>query len=90
MTSLFYPVALFDLHQTIYLVKENQPQKKLAITTLEEAPAVIAEYCNKLNITNVKIVGNLEYAGETKNAILTYAKTNYNLNNLEIEVHELV
>ena len=87
MTFLLCTITMFNLHQQILLINEEEGwSKNVAISNLEALSTDIAAMCAKHGVSKVKLQGNKEYANGLVEEIYTFAKTNYGLNNIEIEV----
>ena len=80
-------VTMFNLHQQIILIDvEAGTAKTIAISNLNDLSEDIVTMCEKYNISRVKIKGSKDYISGLVEDIYTMAKTNYELNNIEIEV----
>lgn len=89
MTFIFCSISMFSLHQNIMLMTESDNEvtcKSVAYSTLENLGADIAAMCEKHRTYNVRLQGSNEYANGLVEDIYTIAKTNYGLNNINIEV----
>lgn len=87
MTFLLCTISMFNLHQQILLVNEEEGWgKSVAISNLDNLSQDIVAMCEKHNVHTVKLQGNSEYANGLVEDIYTIAKTNYGLNNIKVEV----
>ena len=76
---------LYDLHQSIYFIdEETNTIKKLCICTVDEIGNHMAQLANQLDINIIHLYGNDEYINDIVNRIQS---SNYNSNNLKIEVN---
>lgn len=89
MTYILCPISMFNLHQNILLMDESQGAtmgKKVALSTLNNLSTDIVAMCAQYNVSQVRLLGNKEYASELVEEIYTIANKNYGLNNIKVEV----
>lgn len=87
MTFLLCTIAMFNLHQPILLVNEEEGWgKSVAISNLDDLSKDLITMCVKHNVNHIKLQGNSEYANGLVEDIYAIAKTNYGLNNIKVEV----
>ena len=76
---------LYDLHQSIFLVdQEEDTVKKLCICSIDEIGNHMAQLASQLDVNNIHLYGNKDYA---ESIINTIRQSNYNSNDLRIEVN---
>lgn len=87
MTFLLCTISMFNLHQQILLINEEEGWgKSVAISNLDDLSKDLVAMCEKHNVYNIKLQGNAEYANGLVEDIYTIAKTNFGLNNIKVEV----
>ena len=87
MTFLLCTISMFNLHQQILLINEEEGWgKSIAISNLDDLSKDLVAMCEKHNVCNIKLHGNAEYANGLVEDIYTIAKTNFGLNNIKVEV----
>lgn len=87
MTFLLCTISMFNLHQQILLINEEEGWgKSVAISNLDDLSKDLVMMCEKHNVYNIKLQGNAEYANGLVEDIYTIAKTNFGLNNIKVEV----
>lgn len=79
-------VSMFDLHQQVLLVNDDNDMRPVAISTLENLGGDIAAACSKYSINNVTLTGNKNFAEALVEDICTTGATLYGMNNINIEV----
>ena len=86
MKMLTCNYSLFDLHQTIHLWDlDTGTSRALCITTLEDLGSNLAALAySDMDIKKIHLCGNTTYAGTI---IEDIKKSNYDLNDVEIEVN---
>ena len=80
---------LFDMYHAIELIDTNKDNKTIVATaaTTEDLGRTIAEFCYAEKANEIHLIGHTEYAREfLSDEILTNAKTNYGLDNLNIYI----
>lgn len=88
MKKVYCDLHIFDLEQKIYVYDtENGSLECVALSTIEELPAVINAVCAETGIANVHLGGNLTYAHMVSEDIVAYSKMNYSTKqNIVVEV----
>lgn len=87
MTFLLCTISMFNLHQQILLINEEEGWgKSVAISNLDDLSKDLVAMCEKHNVYNIKLQGNAEYTNGLVEDIYTIAKTNFGLNNIKVEV----
>lgn len=87
MTFLLCTISMFNLHQQILLINEEEGWgKSVAISNLDDLSKDLVAMCEKHNVYNIKLQGNSEYANGLVEDIYTIAKINFGLNNIKVEV----
>ena len=87
MTFLLCTISMFNLHQQILLINEEEGWgKSIAISNLDDLSKDLVTMCEKHNVYNIRLQGNSEYANGLVEDIYTIAKTNFGLNNIKVEV----
>lgn len=84
---IIVPLNLFNFTQEILIADENET-KTFTQTELVNLPEVIMEASNAFGISDVKLIGNGNYAEALSNEIKEYAIHNYSNNNLNITIVE--
>lgn len=80
--------ALFDLHQRIYLIDaDNQEQKEVGISSMENLAFTLAELCNKYSCNHIHLFGNGNYGMNLAEDINHYALNKYGMRDIIIEVN---
>lgn len=88
MKKIYCDLHIFDLEQKIYVYDtEDGSLECVALSTIEELPAVINAVCAETGIPNVHLGGNLTYAHMVSEDIIAYSKMNYSTKqNIIVEV----
>lgn len=81
------PVYLVD---DVYLVNEPKAAPKLlAKVPINELPSFLAEFVHTYKDKSVTLYGAQKYTKEIADLLLETAQTNYNLNNIEVELKSI-
>ena len=86
MKTIICNISMFELHQKVFLV-ENESNKEIAITSLEDLNINLVENCRKYNTSNIHLYGNEDYIKPLIEEILTYNESKYGYNEINIEVN---
>lgn len=87
MKKVFCEIHLFELHQNVFIIDDNNNIKQSAITTIENLPKAINAVCDKEKTYNIVLGGNSIYGEALKEKIINYSKNHYTWSdNIEIEV----
>lgn len=83
-------VNTFAKSSPIYLVDELETsQKLLAKVSIDELPNFLAEFVHMYNDKNVTLYGMQKYTKGIADLLIETAQTNYNLNNIEVELKSI-
>ena len=78
---------LFDVNQKVHLVDPEAKQVvQVAEVPVADLTKALAHLAHTYSVNNIKLYGCKSYGEIFPNAILEYLKTDYNKNNVEIEV----
>lgn len=88
MKTIVCNFNLFDLHQNVYLINpEENVNRHIAITNLEDLGKVIAEMCTNNNATKIHLYGNASFAQAIIRDIDIHSGSAYSKNIIEVEVN---
>lgn len=82
-------INLFSLKQPIYLIKDNDPEL-IAAVSINDIDSAVAGICQKYSANNVKLFGEEKYIENIGKKITNFAKQNYSIDNLVVEVNDEV
>lgn len=80
-------INLFSLKQPIYLIKDDEP-KLIVSVPMDDVESTVAGICKKYSAKNVKLYGEKEYTKNIGKKITNFAKQNYSIENLIVEVND--
>ena len=87
MKHLMCIFDLFDINQKIHLMDPEAKQAvQVAAVPVADLPKALAQMAHIYDVNNIKLYGCKSYGEIFPNTILEYLKTDYNKNNVEIEV----
>lgn len=88
MNKIFCNINLFDLNQNVLIVdiQTGFTIFSTQVSDISDLPRTISTLSNNSGISEIVLSGEKTFAYKLKDTILEYAKTNYAINNLEIEV----
>lgn len=80
-------INLFSLKQPIYLIKDNEPML-IGAVSINDIDSAAAGLCKKYNAQNIKLFGEEKYIKKIGKKIINFAKQNYSIENLIVEVND--
>lgn len=85
MKKIFCNLNLFDQNQQIFII-DDCGQQHITNTDFENLSEKISSMSNISDINHIVLMGPKTFCSEIANEILTYSKTNYNRNEIEVEI----
>lgn len=85
MSKIVCKIEMFDFSQKVFISTDGE-LTPIADTTINDLPLTLSTLCYQHDIPKVVLYGNKFYAQQVSDKTLEFAKTNYAMNNLEIEV----
>lgn len=85
MKKIFCNLNLFDQNQQIFII-DDRGQQYVANTDFENLSEKISSMSNISDINHIVLSGPEIFCSKIANEILTYSKTNYNRNEIEVEI----
>lgn len=81
------PINLFRFEQEILIVDDNSTTK-FASVDLTSLPEVAVEACGVHGISDIKLIGNVNYAQAIANEIQEYKLQNYSNKKINVSIVE--